>query len=60
MRLIRSFFDWFLNKIIFTNFFLYSLSKFEKYAVKDDINWKFIKNDQKPKIIKQSAYIYLN
>ena len=34
-----------------------TLSKCEIDAVKDANNWKFIKNDQKPKMIKQSVYI---
>ena len=33
------------------------LSKCEIDAVKDANNWKFIDNDKKPKMIKQSAYI---
>ena len=36
------------------------LSKCEIDAVKDANNWKFIKNNKKPKMIKQSAYICLN
>ena len=34
------------------------LSECEIDAVKDANNWKFIKNNKKPKMIKQSAYIY--
>ena len=33
------------------------LSECEIDAVKDANNWKFIKNNKKPKMIKQSAYI---
>ncbi|MGE3859485.1 MAG: M57 family metalloprotease [Nitrososphaeraceae archaeon] len=34
-----------------------TLSKCEIDAVKDANNWKFVKNDQKPKMIKQSVYV---
>jgi hypothetical protein len=36
------------------------ISACEIDAVKDANNWKFINNDKKPKMIKQSAYICLN
>ena len=36
------------------------LSECEIDAVKDANNWKFIKNNKKPKMIKQSAYICIN
>lgn len=36
------------------------ISACEIDAVKDANNWKFIKNDKKPKMIKQNAYICLN
>jgi predicted Zn-dependent protease len=34
-----------------------TLSKCEIDAAKDANNWKFVKNDQKPKMIKQSVYV---
>jgi hypothetical protein len=33
------------------------ISKCEIDAVKDANNWKFIKNDKKPKMLEQSVYI---
>jgi hypothetical protein len=36
------------------------ISACEVDAVKDVNNWKFIKNDKKPKTIKQNAYVCLN
>jgi Matrixin len=36
------------------------ISACEIDAVKDANNWKFINNDKKPKMIKQSAYLCLN
>jgi hypothetical protein len=37
-----------------------TLSACEIDAVKDANNWKFIKNDKKPKMIEQSVYLCLN
>ena len=37
-----------------------TLSTCETDAVKDANNWKFIKNDKKPKMIKQTAYLCSN
>jgi hypothetical protein len=34
------------------------ISRCEIDAVKDANNWKFIKNDKKPKMLEQSVYIY--
>lgn len=33
------------------------ISKCETDAVKDANNWKFVKNDKKPKMLEQSVYI---
>ena len=37
-----------------------ALSTCEINAVKNANNWKFINNDKKPKMIKQTAYLCLN